>query len=460
MRIERQVECAEGVREAIGRPGAGLARWACGMAGIRRVLATLGIVALASTCSSAYAFATGRYFPLIDLASWTVNLNGADPHTAHVLAGTFTVNSIPTKLVDYGDGRAEYFTNDASGIRSHRVFTPAVLVLGQPRDRTITFNPPVPWATSDATLDVEVTGSGTATMFFTGLGSAPLDYTSSSTPVAFESVTVPAGTFNAVKFVQTLHIQGMLGGTPIDLTANATYWFVNGLGPVKQEVESHDTGQPPGPVDVRELVASSFPIARKSDLGTDGKGDIFWRNVVDGRNYVWVMDGAAHAETQLPSVGTGFQVVAVADFNGDGRMDLLWRNSTDGRNYVWLMNAGGTSRTEAQLPNVPAAFEVAGVGDFNFDGKADLLWRHASDGRNYLWLMNGASRTETQLPSVGAAYQVAATADYDGNGSTDIAWRHAASGQVYQWLIDPTTLARTETLIGTVSPANFSVITP
>ncbi|PIV72606.1 MAG: hypothetical protein COW56_08150, partial [Rhodocyclales bacterium CG17_big_fil_post_rev_8_21_14_2_50_68_7] len=87
-------------------------------------------------------------------------------------------------------------------------------------------------------------------------------------------------------------------------------------------------------------------------------------------------------------------------------------------------------------------------------------WRHASDGRNYLWLMNGASRTETQLPSVGAAYQVAATADYDGNGSTDIAWRHAASGQVYQWLIDPTTLARTETLIGTVSPANFSVITP
>ncbi|HCX32336.1 MAG TPA: VCBS repeat-containing protein, partial [Rhodocyclaceae bacterium] len=99
----------------------------------------------------------------------------------------------------------------------------------------------------------------------------------------------------------------------------------------------------------------------------------FWRNVVDGRNYVWVMDGAAHAETQLPSVGTGFQVVAVADFNGDGRMDLLWRNSTDGRNYVWLMNAGGTSRTEAQLPNVPAAFEVAGVGDFNFDGKADLL---------------------------------------------------------------------------------------
>jgi len=58
------------------------------------------------------------------------------------------------------------------------------------------------------------------------------------------------------------------------------------------------------------------------------------------------------------------------------------------------------------------------------------------------------------------AFQVAATADYDGNGSTDLLWRHTTDGRVYQWLINPASFAPTETLLGTVSPAAYGVVSP
>ena len=521
----------------------------------RFVHMAIGVVALLLPLWAG-AIATGPYLPLNSGTTWTYARDGSGAYVTEVLEGSYVVNGVATKALFHGkDSSITYLTNDSSGIREHAAFVPSVAVNATTTWEMITLSPPLKDAEPAMDIGATVPSSGTASIELGGIETFPLSYTGNSTLVGFETITVPAGTFDTVKVTVWSTVYGYIGTEYLSGSGMTIYWLAEGIGPVKEVITHSDgttttytlldsnlfdtapdafaftaqTGVAPGaPVTSDSItvaginapapigvvggeysigggaftsaagtisngqtvrvrltsaatpgtlaratltiggVSANFDVttasaagsAKRNDFSGDGKSDLFWRNVVDGRNYVWVMDGAAHAETQLPSVGTGFQVVAVADFNGDGRMDLLWRNSTDGRNYVWLMNAGGTSRTEAQLPNVPAAFEVAGVGDFNFDGKADLLWRHASDGRNYLWLMNGASRTETQLPSVGAAYQVAATADYDGNGSTDIAWRHATSGQVYQWLIDPTTLARTETLIGTVSPANFSVITP
>lgn len=81
-----------------------------------------------------------------------------------------------------------------------------------------------PWSTTGT--QIMTTGTGTAI-------SSSLSYTGSYTVVGTESVTVPAGTWTALKITQmdTMTIT-TLGNTSTN-TTNYTYWYVNGVGWVK-----------------------------------------------------------------------------------------------------------------------------------------------------------------------------------------------------------------------------------
>ena len=119
-------------------------------------------------------------------------------------------------------------------------------------------------------------------------------------------------------------------------------------------MESHDTGQPPGPLDVRELVASSLLIAIQSDLSGDRKSDIVWRHATTGQNIVWFMNGGTRTSVgTITTVDANWTVAGVGDFNGDAKADILWRKNT-GEDVIWLMN--GASRISAHsLTTLPDA---------------------------------------------------------------------------------------------------------
>ncbi|HJW47525.1 MAG TPA: VCBS repeat-containing protein [Lysobacter sp.] len=79
----------------------------------------------------------------------------------------------------------------------------------------------------------------------------------------------------------------------------------------------------------------------------------------------------------------GWQLQAVGDFDRDGRADLFWRNIRDGRNVAWR---GGFPAATMPISRVyDLGWQVASAGDYNGDGRSDLFWRHQMSGRNSIW---------------------------------------------------------------------------
>jgi phosphoheptose isomerase len=184
---------------------------------------------------------------------------------------------------------------------------------------------------------------------------------------------------------------------------------------------------------------TNWTVAATGDFNADGSSDILWRNMSDGNNALWLMDGFSRSGAgNLLSVGTSWTVAGVDDFDHDGMADILWRNTGTGQNAVWLMD--GTSRVGAgNLQTVADTnWTVAGVGDLDGDGRADIVWRNVSDGHNAVWFMNGTARTSAAnlLTVADTDWQIEVVADYDGDGKADLLWRNATSGANAIWLMD------------------------
>jgi hypothetical protein len=193
---------------------------------------------------------------------------------------------------------------------------------------------------------------------------------------------------------QLTNLDWMVGGTG-DFDGDGRsdiLWHNTGNGKVSLWLMDGTTILP-GTGPVHQLANLDWAVAGTGDFDADGRCDILWRNAGDGRNSLWLMDGT----TILPASGPVHQltrlewaVAGTGDFNADGRCDILWRNIDNGKNSLWLMDGTVMLPETGPLPTVgKQSWVVVGTRDFDGDGNADVLWRNTGNGKNSLWLMDG-----------------------------------------------------------------------
>jgi hypothetical protein len=165
-----------------------------------------------------------------------------------------------------------------------------------------------------------------------------------------------------------------------------------------------------------------------------GYGDILWENTQSYDLVVWVMHGAAIAETYV--LPYGLPVVAVRSFSNSGRSDILLRDLTNGQLYM-LINQGGGSFVEQPVgPAVSVGWAVVGAADVYGDGGSELFWSNSASGQIVVWRLNGATVVSGQLiGSLPAAWQIAGFGDFNGDGNDDILLRNNQSGEIVAWIM-------------------------
>jgi hypothetical protein len=200
-------------------------------------------VSIAAMPAAAQVSDAREFFPLDDGNEWTYLKNGSTSTTEVVVPGTVFINGAATKRVQSSDGSVSYYTNDANGVRLHRQFEPGVdFGDGNLRNFTVTYRPPLQFAARQASVGDVINGAGTVTAVISGLGTFSLSYTFMSEIEAEEQVSVPLGTFLAVRDKLTLTLDGTIRGQPAGGQEVDTVWLTRYLGPVKlrQEVLSEN----------------------------------------------------------------------------------------------------------------------------------------------------------------------------------------------------------------------------
>jgi sugar lactone lactonase YvrE len=136
------------------------------------------------------------------------------------------------------------------------------------------------------------------------------------------------------------------------------------------------------------VVDPSFWVQAIDDFNNDGYADLVWQNGA-GHLDIWLMQRSVMIGHQdYAGFGGNWLNVGVADFNGDGTPDLLLRNLGDGRNLIWYMNGAQVAQGSAFFL-VDPNFRVEILGDFNGDYKTDIGWRRIGGSTVDFWLMNG-----------------------------------------------------------------------
>ncbi len=191
-------------------------------------------------------------------------------------------------------------------------------------------------------------------------------------------------------------------------------------------------------------LSSDWVLLSNGDFNGDGKSDMFWRNTVDQRTLVWLMNGTTIINSNYTyNVDPNWILEGVGDFNGDGKSDILWRNNITGNVVTWLMNGTGYLAAGAVgFLNVPAFWDIRGIGDFNGDGKKDILWRNNNTGQIDVWLMDGLTLLDSGTvgpAAIAAPWNQIAIGDFNGDGKDDLLWREN-NDRVDIWLMNGRTM--------------------
>ena len=199
-------------------------------AGQVRAVARVALIVSACVFSArAAAFSSAPYFPLPDGATWTYHVSDGTTETRTV-AGTKSFNGAQVTIIRDQAGNENYFTNDNAGIGFHGGF----FVDPVNGDETDTYNPPFLISSRDSIIGTQVSSSGSTTAVQAG-ATLTLSYTSASTPLAIETITVPAGTFtNAVHLRVTVNYSGVMNGTAVNFSKTLDEWLVRGVGSVRE----------------------------------------------------------------------------------------------------------------------------------------------------------------------------------------------------------------------------------
>lgn len=211
-------------------------------AGSPHVINLLGVGIAAA---SAGIYSAAGYLPLVDNATKTWLRDGLT-YTSIQLPGTVLFNGAAVRQIqDSDDSTIGYYTNDANGIREHGYYTPSTYVPGiGDTSETLTLSPPLKVTDAQFSLGQTVNSLGTAAITWAGNPTFPLSYESTYTAVAFETITVPAGTFKALRADYYLRIFGSVGTDfYVNSTVQGSDWVVDGLGSVKSVWSTNDGSQ-------------------------------------------------------------------------------------------------------------------------------------------------------------------------------------------------------------------------
>lgn len=185
----------------------------------------------------------------------------------------------------------------------------------------------------------------------------------------------------------------------------------------------------PSPQAIVHIEDDDFGLLR-NDFNGDGRSDVFWRNLVDGRNVIWW--SAVYGQQSNPGAVTSqaWSVVGNGDFDGDGKSDLFWRNAANGQNIIWPSGNGSLKRSVTTITGLD--WRVVAVGDFDGDGRSDVFWRHQANGQNAIW-WSGRYETRSMVQSIFTDWKVVGTGDIDGDGEDDVLWRNSITGANVVW---------------------------
>lgn len=183
---------------------------------------------------AALAITTAPYYPLQPGNSWTYENSVSGTYSATIQSSPVVVNSVITYVLQDSDGLLSYLSNDQNGIRLHRQYDPAVWIEGLGyRSLDVTYSPPMKMANAEAYIGESLYSTGTAATTVSGLETFNLTYEMTSTIETLEGLTVSAGSYQAVKISQVLHIYGNVLGTYQSDTLNSISWFAKDIGQVK-----------------------------------------------------------------------------------------------------------------------------------------------------------------------------------------------------------------------------------
>ena len=169
----------------------------------------------------------GEYFPLVPGSVWAYRKNGTGSEELTVLKNKTTVEGDRASIVQYSSDRSQdYYTNDDYGVRLHGGFQPRMYVqeYGYFAVRQ-TMMPPMTMVQGVPALGQVSHSEGSVRYQVSGLGSAEASYTADFTVTGYETVTVPAGSFEAMKLSYSLRI-----GT---VTETGDLYLGKGVGEIK-----------------------------------------------------------------------------------------------------------------------------------------------------------------------------------------------------------------------------------
>ncbi|PWB82151.1 MAG: hypothetical protein C3F08_00390 [Candidatus Methylomirabilota bacterium] len=188
-----------------------------------------------------------------------------------------------------------------------------------------------------------------------------------------------------------------------------------------------------GGADVMPVGDLNWEIVGSGDFNNDSRTDILWRNISNGANVVWFMNGTEWSGSAelLPVGDQSWEIVGTGDFNRDGNVDILWRNSVSGDNVVWYMNGTTWIGSAILLKVTDQSWHIVGTGDFDKDGNIDILWRYnGAGGYNVVWHLDNATwiASSELIPVGDTNWQIVGTGDYNNDGNIDILWRYNGPG--------------------------------
>lgn len=229
----------------------------------------IATVLLLALFRPAWGYVAADFYPLAPGNSWTyavVDDGVSSTETDTVSANKVLFNGTYAYEIVSSDGTRGYSLNDQNGVREFGGIIPGVFVSGYgTTTATGTFSPPRLVAPAEFVVGQSQSSSGQLSYLYQGVGTVAGPYSSSTTAMGFETVTVPAGMFNAVKMSGSLTFNGTssTNGASVSVTVNSTSWLAENIGPVKTITTGSD-----GTSRTEELISYSLPQASTTTTST------------------------------------------------------------------------------------------------------------------------------------------------------------------------------------------------